>query len=314
MLLAFWNPPRDEDVDRIKVLRAASQAGPYAEIAEIYARDGYDNHVTHYEDENGAAGSWYRAEFLKDSIPTEQSVAKAGVTPYTVTPQMVLDVVQGLPLSLMTAEVVHRYIGWMVELAQTYSRMSLSEQTIIKEPHGFKAYNRIVGYGRGDNIRMQHFPVIDIDAVYYRVRGAQASVQDVLWQNLDIEIRNKDMATGYNRGEISIYPRDASVMSVLNLTSGDTRRRDLSILFSYRHGWTTWPGPLANIICHRTAADIMEIAGEASTAGLSSRSIDGYSESYTASATTTIFSARRMMYLDQFKEIMKHYRKPLYAA
>ena len=72
---------------------------------------------------------------------------------------------------------------------------------------------------------------------------------------------------------------------------------------------SSWTGMIVLIV----SGDVMEIAGESETAGLSSRSIDGYSESYIASATTTVFSARRIWYEDRAKKIIKHHLKGLWG-
>ena len=81
----------------------------------------------------------------------------------------------------------------------------------------------------------------------------------------------------------------------------------------YKHGYATIPNDLQRAIAETVAGSIMEIAGESGTAGVSSQSVDGMSESFTASATTTVFSARRIFYTDTAKQIIKRYNKPFWA-
>lgn len=319
--LAFWPVPIDEDVEWIAVMRGSSQVGPYEEIALIRARDGYGNWVTHYEDKEASTGVWYQAQYLKYSDATETttelvevSIPEEGETPYTVTPQMVLDNIQGIDMARVEAKVVHRTIGWIVADMEYQIRQSLSEQVITGEEHGPEAFERIIGNKVGQGIQLRHFPVKSVQAMYYVIRGGVAP-NAIQMQSLDIRIMHNNATNGYNRGVISVWPRIVSLPSIFAGARfvGGRYQNVVHVTIDYTHGWTAWPAGLVQAVVQSAAAFIMEIAGEAGTAGISSRSIDGYAESYTASATTTIFSARRIFYLKEMEETIKRYKKPIWA-
>jgi len=315
MLLAIWSAPIDEDVDTINVYRSTAAAGPWGLVVSLASRDGYGNWITHYEDDGAPPAAYYRAEFLKNGLVVEASRARAGEVPYAVTPQMVSDQMQGIDLLRVSATMAQRMIKWAVEVTQRRIRMNLSSTTAIKEAYGPEVYRQILGAKAGTKIQLRHWPVIAVDKVYYRIRSALQATQDNELTNLDILIENHDAASGYNHGQVSLWPRATSMSALfagLTLTS-HFHQYAVAILFSYRHGWTSWPPAIEELITELATAALMEVAGEAGTAGLSSRSVDGYAETYTASATTTVFSARRIWYEQHVKEITKLYKKPLWA-
>jgi hypothetical protein len=312
MLLVFWSAPLDEDVEQFRIFRSNTQSGPFEELIIISSRDGYDNWITHYEDDTAPSAAFYRVEYLKESIVVETSPVKAGVTPYPVTPQCVIDNIQGIPLNRISAEMIQRQIRWAVEWVEIEIQQHLSAQTVTKEIYGPNEYRKVLGARAGQRIQLRHWPVISVEKVYYRIRGASQGSQDQELVDLDIQIEDLDNATGYNHGQISIWPRSVSVAALfagLTLTS-DYNRYAVSILVDYTHGYVTWPRGVEQLVTEMAAAFVMEVAGEAETAGLSSRSVDGYAESYTASATTTVFSARRIWYEQHAEKLKKLHRKP----
>lgn len=313
-LLAFWQAPIDEDVDTVVLFRSTVATTRGAQIASVRARDGYDNWVTHYEDEDAPTAAYYQADYIKDGLVVESSPSKAGVTPYTVTPQMVLDNIQGLPMNRVSAEFVQRMIRHAVELVEVEIRMAISPQTVTQEVYPSSVFNKIVGAGVGYNIQLKHFPVISVDNIYYQVRGAASGsgVQEL--ENLDILIMDGAGLDGYNRGRITVYPRQTTITSIFTgLALTNYPRMAVNVLISYKHGFSSFPRAIEQFVLEGAASTTMEVAGEAETAGLSSRSVDGYSESYTASATTTIFSARRIWHETHMKQIKKLYRKPIWG-
>lgn len=314
-LLAFWPAPRDEDVTHIIVLRASASGGDFAAISTILATDPYDNWVTHYEDLAGTVGDYYKADYRKGSPLTSVGVSdeKAGVAPLQTRPQDVIDLMQGLPLNFVTAEFFNTWIIRAVDVVEKRIRMKLSPTTATQEPHSWKVFDKIFGNKRGDKIQLRHRPLIGVpSAIEYRVRGGDPAAQDYLLTGLDVLNEYAGSPDGYNPGIISIYARNSSITGLAGVRFADrTRVRAVNVLFTYQHGFTTWPAEIEEAVAKYSAAQAMEVAGQAETAGLSSRSIDGYSESFTASATTTQFSALRIEYMKQFEETMKHYRKPL---
>lgn len=313
-LLAFWSAPSDDDVDQINVYRSSASTGPWTFLVTLTSRDGYDNWITSYHDTSASSAYYYKEEFLKNGLVVETTAPRAGEAPYEVTPQMVLDTIQGIPKNRVSDALVQMQIQFAVEWVETQIRMKLSTHTATKEIYGTEVFRKIVGMNTGYRIQLRNFPVIAVSNVYYRIRGASEGSQDQEFGDLDIQIEGHDPSTGYNRGQISIWPRLADVRVVFSgLSFTSAYRKALSVLFTYSYGWTTWPRSIQQLVTEMAAACTMEIAGEAETAGLSSRSVDGYAESYTASATTTIFSARRIWYEQRAKEIIKHTRKPIWG-
>jgi hypothetical protein len=155
---------------------------------------------------------------------------------------------------------------------------------------------------------------LSIDAVEYQIRGStDGGIRS--FGVIDPKVMLNDEATDYNAGMISVWPLSVNIAGLFaGMEMADPRyRHAVNVLFSYTHGFVEWPDDIAQGIAELAAASVMEIAGEAVTAGISSRSVDGYSESYTASATTTIFSARRIYYEDKLKKLLSYYRKPVWA-
>lgn len=315
-LLAFWPAPSDEDTAQIKVERAPASTGPWAEVIVIAARDYYSNWVTHYQDEGGTTGDYYRAHYLHtDGSVVGTSTPLAGDTVYAVTPQDVLDSIQGLPMNAVNGRLVQNRIRWAIAWVEKQIRMKLSTQTATKEIYDRSKFSYLVGNRIGARLQLRHFPVQTVDNIYYRLRTGSNPTDEEL-TGLDIVIEAKDEVSGYNRGTITVYPTYSSFSGIFAGYLGRLLDPyDVSVKITYTYGFTAnnWPEGLEEAVTLIAAGDVMEIAGEAETAGLSSRSIDGYSESYTASATTTIFSARRIWYGERIKEIIKQNRKPLWG-
>lgn len=317
--LAFWNPPANKRVDQIEVWSGAtSDPAAMSKLATLSARDRYRNWVTHYQDDSASSTTYYQARFLVNSqVDSEfpSGVGKLGVVPYPVTPQMVLDTVQGVPANFVTAELVQRYIEAFVSQFKTATSMSLETETATQEAHYYKAYDKVLGFRAGRTIQLRHWPVQSLTKAEYRVRGTTSggnTVQEIT--GIDMEIRHTGRADGYNRGQINVFVTNATLSALFagfNWAHDYSRR--IEILFTYTHGWATWPADIEQAIIEMAAASILEIQGEAETGGLSSRSLDGYSESFTASATTTQFSARRIWYEKGFDKRLAHYKRPLWG-
>ena len=313
-LLAFWSAPLNEDVDQVLVYRATATTGPWSLVATLDARDGYDNWITSYLDTSATVASYYRAEFKQEGLVVEMSTVRAGETPYEVTPQMVKDTIQGIPMNRVSDSLIQMQIRFAVEWVELQIRQKLSVQTATKEIYSTGAFKKIVGEQAGYRIQLRNFPLVAISNTYYKIRGAAEGANEVEFESLDIQIEGNNPASGFNRGQITVWPRLASIRSLFTgLTFASSYEKAVSILFTYTYGWATWPIAINQLVTEMAASCTMEIAGEAETAGLSSRSVDGYAESYTASATTTIFSARRIWYEARAKEIVKHHKKPIWG-
>ena len=313
-LLAFWSAPRDEDVDQVRLHRSGGLAGPWSHVATFWARDGYDNWISGYVDENAPLAAFYKVEFFKSGVKVEESAVRAGEVPYAVTPQMVRDTIQGIPLNRISDSLIQMQIRFAVEWVELQIRQKLSLQLAQKEIYSVEAFKKVMGPQTGYRIQLRNFPVIKVDGVYYKIRGAVEGASEMAFESLDVQIEGHNPTTGYNRGQISVWPRLASLRTLFSgLSMTSHYAHAVSLLFTYRWGWVVWPPAITQLVTEMAAACTMEIAGEAETAGLSSRSVDGYAESYTASATTTVFSARRIWYESRAKEIVKHHRKPLWG-
>ena len=318
--LAFWRPPSDKNTDRVEVWSSASSdmSSPTLE-ATIDAKDLYRNWVTHYNDTSATTATYYQAKFFKNQACVgmwPELNGYLGVEPYSVTPQDVLDTLQGVPAQNITAELINRYITAYVKAFETYTNIRLSATTATRERYGSKVYNKLLGDRAGGMFQLRHFPVISLDTFEYQVRGGKATgpSDPVALTNIDAQVENDDPSTGYNRGMITGFITSADIDALFALYNyrNHTQHR-IQILISYTHGWVNWPADIQQGIIEMATASILEIQGEAGTGGLSSRSLDGYAEAFTASATTTVFSARRIWYEKGFGSLLERYKKPLYG-
>lgn len=316
--LALWPAPHPlthgELIDTIVVERAPAQAGPYAPIATLVAEDPYGNWVTHHEDAAGTATSWYRAVYMEAGQAKGQSVAHLAELALEVTPQHIIDNMQGLPLNWVDSRFIQSWIKWAVEAFEAETGMLLSVATATKEIHDYKVFQKILGDRQGNRIRLRRHPVVEVQNVYYRIRGVATSVQDTEWTGLDLQVEYNSHPDGYNPGIITVYPRVMNVRFYEGALLHESRMRNaVNVLFTYTHGFATWPRQVNELIMRYAAADVMEVAGQSETAGLSSRSIDGYSEAFTASATTTTLSAMRMYYKKEIQRLANKWKKPIFG-
>jgi hypothetical protein len=319
---AFWPAPHPvlhgESIDQIAVERAiedgAGALGGFTLLATIPAQDPYGSWVTNYIDYSALVdGYWYRAVYLESGQAKGQSVPWPAEPVYEITPQYLIDNLQGLPLNFVDAKFFQSWIEFAIEAFEAETGMLLSVQTATQEIHPSRVFEKILGSVGGSRIRLRRRPVVSVDEVYYRVRGAMTSVRDILWDGLDVQIEQNTHPDGYNPGVITIYPRVTNTTFYAGTLVHESRLRGaINVLFTYTHGFAKWPRGVKELILRYAGADLMEVAGQAETAGLSSRSIDGYSESFTASATTTTLSAMRMYYKDEIKRLSAKWKKPIF--
>ena len=325
-LLCHWPAPETEalkNVDRIHILRSTTKTGRFTKIAETRARDYYGNWITHIEDDEPASTDerYYRAMFLENGKIKGLSIITKGDTLYQVTPAIVLETIQGLTAEQVNAAVVQRRIRWAKAWIEKYCNIRL-EPTQLVEWHDMPVIDRIIGVEIGQPIQLNRWPIRSIDELAYRVHGADAGSQDGIFEDVDYRIDHGTTivdGVAQNRGTFRAWVRHATInafFSTISFTTSGRSSNNISAVITYTYGYDLdgWPLTIEEAVTKIAAADVMEIMGEASTAGLSSRSIDGYSESYTASATTTVFSARRIAYEKQIAEIRKFHRKPMFCA
>lgn len=318
--IALYRAPFSSAVTRAHVLRSTFSTGPFVFVAEVRVRDAYQNFITHYVDATAPSGDvWYMVHYFAPTDSglvvklVEVSEIEKGVPPVAVAIQHVIDTIQGITMTFVDARMVYRILRWVIAEVERKIRIALTPTQVIDEIHDHGDWRKIVGDKVGHPIQLYHFPVQSVDQVRYRLRGA-ATLTPLDLDGLDIQIES-DGGGDRNRGQITIWPRLVSLQSLFAVYryADGVATNAISLLFSYTHGLSVWPRPIEKLVVEATAASVMEIAGEADTAGLSSRSVDGYSETYTASATTTIFSARRMFYLKEAEEMLKHYRPALWG-
>lgn len=314
-LLVFWNTPFEhDDVDQIRVLKgSASDGSDFSQVAVLNARDGYDDWITHFHDLSASSTDtrYYRALFFEEGSQVAQSPIVQGEVSYQVTPQDVLNIIQGIPKNYVAASLIQAYIKHRIAEAETIIRQKLSPQQVTHEKYGARELKKILD-GQGRPFQLRHFPVRSVEGIFYRTRGTNLPVKELA--NADIEIEHVDNATGFNHGLISVQLLYASLESFY-MTIPYKGRLDnrLQLYVSYTHGYDIWPNDLVEAIKQLTAASILEIAGEAETAGLTSKSIDGVAESYGASATTTQASARRIYYEEAGYKILERHRRPIFG-
>ena len=116
--LAFWPAYPDDtvEIDRIEVYRStdASFSAPKKVTALDYL-DFYNNVITHTHDTNApSADCWYQAVYLEGSHERGRSPIRKGEKVYPVTPQMVLDTIQGIPQNAVAAWMVQLRIEWTI--------------------------------------------------------------------------------------------------------------------------------------------------------------------------------------------------------
>lgn len=324
--LVFWDAPTsivgvaDEDVDEVRIYGNVSgtPAIPADLIATISARDAYDNWITGYLHSAGTTAWGYQEAFYKDgSIVGAATAIHSGVTPLQITPFDVWRRIQGLPLNEITYEQINDEIVRAISWVENEIRQKLSSTTVTKEIYPSSYVNRILRFSP-QRFRLRHYPVISVDNIYVRQAYKQTAgvPTDTELDNYYAAILNKNEDTGYNRGAIQIWIQQ-TVLPVIfqNIPHFDMVYREYPgyLLVSYTHGWATIPTDLIKCIELLAAIDLMEIAGEAENPGVSSQSIDGVSETYTASATTTQFSGRRDEYKKQVNRIIAHYQRLGYA-
>lgn len=321
-LLAFWEGIPDRRAVRLAVLRSQTENGVYSPIATINAKDPYKNWNTHYEDTNpilvsGSPVGYYKVGYLdKNNITLEESTSKAGVVSLQVKPRDVLRIILGLIQTYISAEDIQNRIEEAVAETEQQIGMSLSLKEVVKEIRPAQDFDKIIGYTKGQIIQLDRYPLyydpVEKNGgikVYYRIRGLSSSGGEIEWNNIDVQPAISSRADGFNPGAITIFPVSLTVGVPQAALFWKTHHASaLQVLVTYKHGFATWPRDLQRAVIFHAAAQTMEIMGEADTAGLSSRSLDGYAESFTASATTTIFSARRSLYMDQYEDIIKRWR------
>lgn len=328
MLIACFPPPKDlENVTRISLRRGVSASGPFSD--DVYvdqdAKDGYDNWITYYEDEDPSLISgqtyFYQVQYQapddisNTSFTTVQTIVVKSELSYQLRVSTVYEQLQGLDAALFQGKTVYRMIGAILDMTEEKIRTRLQPTKVVEEIYNQEIFRKILGKQIGYQIQLRHFPVRSIEKIQYRVRGdIKGEARE--FEDLDVLITNNDAsAKGYNRGTITVWPRQASIAALfagLVLGTG-IHSPPVDVLIDYTHGYPAWPPGLTMHIANAVAGYAMEIMGEAITAGLSMRSVDGYAETYTASATTTIFSARRGLYITEYEKAMKLYRKPIWS-
>lgn len=322
-LLAFWPAPKDADTSVIRVLRSPSKEGPYTQISQIEATDYYGNWVTHYLDDEpeGSSEMWYRAIYFKhDAVGNLQAIkaskAEIGYAPFQVTPQMVIDQMQGVPLNAVDAKHINRQISWTIGHLESFLEQRLRPISVTNELLRKNDWKKVLGDRKGQTIRLFHFPVKkDSVSFSYRVRGRKSNTPEPL-DGLDIMLENHNEATGFNRGGVTVWPEHIAISSIISSVSripASTVSGGIRILASYTHGWDPWPADLEQVVTQWVAAEMMEVGANAENPGITSRGVDGYMETYGASATTTQFSALRLHYEEQSKKLLRPYKKVLMA-
>lgn len=322
-LLACWNAPVrdvfDFPIREIKVQRSASLAGTYTNIATVPAFDPYGNWVTSYVDESVLAidNFYYRVEFFEENdlanlVSAGTSAASIGEPPYQITPNEVIENMQGIPLNWINSKLIQHHIGWVIRIVESIIKQKLSPTQAVLEPLPPDTWSRIIGRGLLKPIQLQRFPLQrgSIELLY-RTRTSRVSPQPI--GDLDIEIISEDPSTGFSRGMITVVPRHAAISTIVaGLSTPELfRARTVQVYANYTHGWSTWPADIESAIMQGVVKDVIELAANTENPGLSERSVDNYAESYTASATTTPYSAIRLYYEEQFAKRLTPHRKLL---
>ena len=317
-LYAFWNAPLNDDTATIRLEKSTSSAfvSSVSTVTDIPAVDYYGEWVTFYYDEAESGVVYYRAQYMDENgVVLDTGTPFVGKEELSVRIEQIFDLVQGLPRNAVNAALCYLYIRYVTADISSQIRQQLLSATATEESYTGKIASRILYRDGlvGQSVQLRHYPIVSIDKVQYRIRSSSTKVD--ITDQLDMVVEDKDAYSGYNHGTVSFFPKSGSVLVLSNgLSIADVLRSyDFEMLIDYKHGYATVPLDLQQAIAETVAGSFMEIAGESDTAGLSSQSVDGMSESFTASATTTVFSARRIMYTENAKKIISRHNKPFFA-
>lgn len=314
--LALWPTPHPlihgDEVSRFVVERGASaDPASWVEVANIVAKDRYDNWVTHWVDENGSSTDYYRTRYIdEDGEEVGDPWIWEAEIKYEIGPQDIIDNMQGLPLNHVDSKFIQNWIRWAVERFEVETGMLLSVRQVTKEIHTSKVFHQLVYDGGAATLRLRNRPVIDDGTiqVYYRIRAR--TVTDRVFTGISVQLDRNAHPDGYNSGRVSLVATYNDNITTLGNLMDLSLRRVINVLVDYKHGFSVWPRGVKELVMRWAAKDVMEVAGLSETAGVSSNSIDNYAESFTASATTTTLSASRMYYEEEIKKLSKFWKKP----
>jgi hypothetical protein len=327
---------------QIEVWKADDAAG--AGEAKIVSMDWLDmsgNYRTSYRDgQPASAGKFYQVRFvasdttiiwqgyLNPGVAFVEGERVTGAAQWTAgVEESLLSVLEarefviGLDSTIVPDWRIQKLIDQQKGEIETHIRASLTPETVTDE----------VYTGTNNNVlSLLHWPLLEVDEIKIEFPIlVEKRVMEPHW------VRPFNM----ERGTIQLIT-DAAVNAFITQSTNipyqplwnTFPKFPQAVYASYKHGWSgtrIWPplrkgaapkveemplpGDLRMAWAKKTAIEILQIWGDAKGVGVASESIDGIARSYTASATTHIYSARIKAYQEDVKRVLDLYTRTFMA-
>ena len=307
--------------DQVKVYRATTRTGTYAEITTEPTRIRLEPGVALYTyyDDGGAVTDWYKSTFYKSTATTSESSFSdpvlgddAEVLTGIMTVNELMEVyLFGLDLTddagneyppLMYDFAIRAAISWL----ETQLDMDLRPKDRVEQQN----YDGRQFSGSWGNICLDRYPVLSVESVTLNWPSLQAPFEfPEDWIRLDGE-----------NGTINIVPTAGSVAqgmlmgAVMGISGFQVVPNGLEISYQSGFEYGQLPHDIRALIGRRASFPILNTAGDLiAGAGIAnfSMSVDGLSQSIgtTSSATNSGYGARLVQYTREIKEEMKTLRR-----
>ncbi|MCK4547713.1 MAG: hypothetical protein KAW17_09765 [Candidatus Eisenbacteria sp.] len=316
--LVFWRTPcgGDDDAERdtcwIKLQKRVKGVGAYETVDDrIPLLDKSDNFITSYNDPAGVAEGEsgeheYRASFLNRTggeIPDSETEGIAGVAPATITPTDVRSFIENLD----TGETTDRWINDRILEAQAYIESRVRSKLVLTT----EADERQDGTG-GPLIHLFKRPLVEVQLLELKFPFA----------GFQRDIPHEWLILDKKHSLVRIIPPAHEAFLILSAATAFPTHYNLTLYpplphvvrCTYTHGYSPLPADLKQAWLKQAAIESLQVIGDAKGGGIASKSVDGVSESYTASATTHIYSARIKWYQDDIERIMIRYEKLFFSV
>lgn len=317
--LVFWRTPcggvddAEKDAYWIEVSqRARGSADDWVVLdGRIPLLDKSDNFTTMYHDADGVAPGEegereYRVRFLNrvgGEIPGTTPISPIyGVEPEGITPLDVRKMCQGLDIGETTDDWIHdRIVGARFWL-ESMIRKKMVPTTKHEEQDGTGA----------PCVHLMERPLISVERFYLEVAQVGFQMEIPLdWLRIDNEISYVTV----------IFPAHAQAMLMgtgmpFPYSQGLATFAPIRHLIrvDYTHGLSPVPPNLREAWLKQSAIEVLQVVGDAKGGGIASKAMDGVSVSYTASATTHLYSARIKWYQDDIARILARLDEVFYTV
>lgn len=317
---------------------------PKSDSAEVIATlpllDDSGNYITSWKDGEAASeGWWYQARFNDGASDVWTGYAEPndiygvrmtgqwtqGIEETLISPGDVREMVRGLDLGNTADWTIQKMILRSQAAIETWIRSKLVSTLAEREAHDGTNRNML---------RLYHWPLLEIlelEVKYPNLIGTRTYnpewIKPLNMERGTIRIMTLQAANAFivQRGTLPFQP-------AWNVFPGDPQTLPQTVYCSYRHGWSglrvfqpedagetprtvtlELPHDLREAWVKRATIEALQVTGDAKGGGVASQSIDGLSVSYTASATTHIYSARIKSYTDDIKALLEPYTRYFFS-